>query len=729
MIQTSKDQESSIHNTLKTVFGFQTFRPNQESIIRNILDGRDVFAVMPTGGGKSLCYQLPATIMHGTAIVISPLISLMKDQVDAAVENGIKAAFMNSSMDADEVSNVYRMLKYNKIRLLYIAPERFAMPHFLERLKTAAISFFAIDEAHCISEWGHDFRPDYLGLSLIPEMFPEVPIAAFTATATQRVQEDVIHKIGLRKPHIVRASFNRPNLFYEVKAKSRVELQILEFLRDRPRESGIIYRTTRDSVMETADFLKSKGIAALPYHAGLSADERTKNQEAFNRDESQVIVATIAFGMGIDKSNVRFVIHADLPKNIESYYQETGRAGRDGEPAHCLFFFGRGDIPKIRYFINEMTDDRERFIAIEKLNQTVGYASHNVCRRRQLLGFFGEGYRRDNCGACDICSGTVEQIDITTDAQIIMSAISRTGQRFGIGHITDIVTGANTKRIRELGHNGIKTYGTGKGRDKKYWRSVVDELIAQEAVMQEGDPYPVLKITQKGSDILFGSERIMALKKEEVKAKAARERDEVGGYDGTLFERLRNVRKRIAEGQNVPPYIIFSDRTLHEMCRRFPSTLSGMRRITGVGDAKLEQYGEDFIREIKRYLDENPGISIPGGESGNSGHEVLTQKKKKGETVEETYEFFKGGMSLDDIAKLRSLAPSTIASHMERLILDGRDIDMDRLVGPGKRLKIEEFFLSIEGWGLNPVVEHFNGTVSYEEARLARAHLLRNHQA
>jgi ATP-dependent DNA helicase RecQ len=729
MIQTSRDHESTIHDTLKTVFGFQTFRANQESIIKNILDGRDVFAVMPTGGGKSLCYQLPATVLHGTAVVISPLISLMKDQVDAAVENGIQAAFMNSSMDADEVTNVYRMLKYNKIRLLYIAPERFAMPHFLERLKTAAISLFAIDEAHCISEWGHDFRPDYLGLSLIPEMFPDVPVAAFTATATQRVQEDIINKIGLRKPHIVRASFNRPNLFYEVKAKSRVKLQILEFLRDRPGESGIIYRTTRDSVMETADLLKSKGIAALPYHAGLSADERNKNQAAFNRDEVQVIVATIAFGMGIDKSNLRFVIHADLPKNIEAYYQETGRAGRDGEPAHCLLFFGRGDIPKIRYFINEMTDDKERFIAIQKLNQIVGFASHNVCRRRRLLSFFGEDYPLDNCGTCDICSGSVEQIDITTDAQIIMSAISRTGQRFGIGHIVDIVTGADTKRIRELRHNEIKTYGTGKGRDKKYWRSVVDELIAQEAVMQEGDPYPVLKITQKGSDILFGGERIMALRKEGVKAKTPRERYEFEGYDSTLFERLRNFRKRIAEGQKVPPYIIFSDKTLHEMCRRFPSTLSDMRKISGVGDAKLERYGEDFIREIKVYLEENPGISIPEGESKDPDRAVLTQKKKKGETVEETYEFFKGGMSLEDIAKLRSLAPSTIASHMERLILDGRDIDMDRLVDPGKRLKIEEFFLSIEEWNLNPVVEHFIGTVSYEEARLVRAHLHRNHQA
>ena len=600
-----------VHDILKNVFGFQTFRPNQESIIRGIIDGRDVFAVMPTGGGKSLCYQLPAALMSGTAVVISPLISLMKDQVDAAVENGMSAAFMNSSMNAEAISDVYRRLRNSTIKLLYIAPERFAMPHFLERLKTVAISLFAIDEAHCVSEWGHDFRPDYLGLSLIPQMFPGVPVAAFTATATQKVQDDIIGKIGLRSPQILRASFNRPNLFYEVTAKSKVESQIIEFLREHQGESGIIYRTTRDAVMHTADFLKSKGIAALPYHAGLSAEERNRNQEAFNRDEVQIIVATIAFGMGIDKSNVRFVVHADLPKNIEGYYQETGRAGRDGEPARCLLFFGRGDIPKIRYFINLMTDENERIIASRKLHQTVGYASHNVCRRKQLLGFFGEEYPLDNCGSCDICSGSIQQIDITIDSQIILSAISRTGQRFGIGHTIDIVTGADTKRVRELKHNEVKTYGAGIGRDKNYWRSVVDELIAQEALVQEGDPYPVLRITPKGSNILFGRENISALRREEIKAETSRNKSaESSEYDEALFEKLRLLRKRMADAQRVPPYIIFSDKTLHEMCRRFPSTLSDLRQISGVGDTKLQRYGEDFVLEIRQHVDKIQGSDI-----------------------------------------------------------------------------------------------------------------------
>jgi ATP-dependent DNA helicase RecQ len=543
------------------------------------------------------------------------------------------------------------------------------------------------------------------------------------------VQEDIIGRLGLRRPHIVRASFNRPNLFYEVKPKSKVEAQILEFLLERPAESGIIYRTTRDSVMLTADFLKSKGIAALPYHAGLSAAQRSRNQEAFNKDEVQVMVATIAFGMGIDKSNVRFVIHADLPKNIDGYYQETGRAGRDGEPARCILFFSRGDIPKIRYFINGITDDRERFIAIEKLNQTVGYASHNVCRRRQLLGFYGEDYGSDNCGACDICLGSAEQIDITTEAQVVLSAVSRTGQRFGTGHVIDIVTGADTKRIRELRHNELKTYGAGKARDKKYWRAVIDELIAQEALLQEGDPYPVLKIPEKGSDILFGREGIMALRKEEKKSKAGRNTGDAEGYDSELFERLRNVRKGLAQVQQVPPYIVFSDKTLHEMCRRFPSTLSDMQKISGVGEAKLQRYGKDFMREIKQYLDENPGISAAEKEALVSRPAEPAHKRKKGETVEETYAFFQGGMSPDDIAKLRSLTPSTIASHLERLIVEGRDIDMDRLVAPARRLEIEKYYLSLNGQDLNSVVEHFNGTVSFEEARLVRANLLRNRQA
>jgi ATP-dependent DNA helicase RecQ len=717
-------EELRILDTLKTVFGFQSFRPNQESIIKSIIRRQDVFAVMPTGGGKSLCYQLPAKIMRGTVVVISPLISLMKDQVDAALGNGISAAFINSSLGARQISDIYRILKDGRIELLYIAPERFAMPTFLETLTTVPLLLFAIDEAHCISEWGHNFRPDYLNLGIIREAFPEVPIAAFTATATLKVQEDIVGRLGLRSPYIVRASFNRPNLFYQVMRKNRVEPQMLQFLKEHANEPGIIYRTTRDSVMETVAFLKSRGIAALPYHAGLSAEERSRNQELFSKDEASVIVATIAFGMGIDKSSVRFVVHADLPKNVESYYQETGRAGRDGEPAQCLLFFSRGDIPKIRYFIDQIANDDERRIALEKLNQMVGYASHNLCRRKQLLGFFGEDYPSDVCGACDICSGSVESIDVTVDAQIFMSAVARTQERFGIGHIIDIITGADTRRIRELRHNQIKTYSAGTHKGKNYWRYLADELLAQDAVCQEGGKYPVLKLTAKGLAILHGKGQVAALKREESGAKA---RPMAGSasetHDNALFEILRGVRKSIAEDERVPPFIVFSDKTLREMAGSSPVTPSDMSRISGVGAAKIERYGEAFVRAIRRYLDDNPGISTRAGQY-SAFDDGPGPKKKKGETVEETYGLFRKGLSLEEIARLRGLAPSTIAAHLERLIHDGRDVDIDRLIDPGKRQQIEALFLALQQWNLKPIVERSEGTVTYEEARLVRACLL-----
>ena len=712
-------------DTLKKVFGFQDFRPNQEAIIKNVLEKKDVFAVMPTGGGKSLCYQLPARMVKGVTVVISPLISLMKDQVDAALENGLTAAFINSSLKPHEMSGVYRGMKNHELELLYIAPERFAMHGFLETLKEIPVALFAIDEAHCISEWGHDFRPDYLSLSNITKTFPDIPVAAFTATATTRVQNDIISKLGLRAPFIVRASFNRGNLFYRVESKRGLETQLLEYLCAHPGEPGIIYRTTRDSVSDLADTLSAHGIKALPYHAGLTQEERKANQEAFNRDEVNIIVATIAFGMGIDKSNVRFVIHADLPKNIEGYYQETGRAGRDGEPADCILFFGRGDIPKIRYFIDRIADERERSIALEKLRQTVKYASHNVCRRRQLLEYFGERYKDENCKTCDICTGTVKMVDITIDAQIVMSAISRTDQRFGAGHIIDIVTGADTKRIRGFQHDKIKTYGAGRHKDKNHWRFIVDELLAQDVINQDGDRYPVLKITEKGRGILFGNEKISALKREETKKKRhARAGSEFEPFDEVLFKSLRTLRKKLADEQKVPPYVIFSDRTLHEMCRYYPAALTDMVKISGVGDAKLERYGADFTEMIRAYLDENPGITVPEAPSFVASARPVV-KKARGETFEKTYELFVKGLSTGQISKARNLAESTITGHIEQLIMDGRDIEIGRLVDAEKRDKIGNLFLTLQSWELNPVIDHFKGTVSYDEAKFVRAYMRR----
>ncbi|NQT91501.1 MAG: RecQ family ATP-dependent DNA helicase [Lentisphaerae bacterium] len=653
---------------LKDVFGFPCFLPNQEEIVHAILSGQDAFVVMPTGGGKSLCYQLPAHVMDGTCMVVSPLISLMKDQVDAAVATGLRAAFLNSSLSASMKRQVEAQLVAGELDLVYVSPERFAMPEFMATLKPGAgtrvkLSFVAIDEAHCISEWGHDFRPDYLNLSTLVREFPDVPVAAFTATATHRVQEDIVAKLALRSPHVVRASFNRPNLFYKVIPKDKPGDQILKFVRSRAGEPGIVYRTTRKSVEQTADVLTRHGIKALPYHAGLEDSVRAGNQDAFNRDEVDVIVATIAFGMGIDKSNVRYVLHGDLPKNVESYYQETGRSGRDGEPAHCLLLFGYGDIPKIRFFIDRPASRRpedgrdhgmtsqtgeeaeeQRRHAIKALNDMVHYATVHACRRKQLLNYFGEAYPPasapsalpDNAPAgitdpretaplpcCDICQGEVESIDATEDAQIVMSAIARTGERFGINHIVAVVTGDDSDRMRQLGHDRIKTYGAGKDRDKRHWRLVIDNLLAQGLIRQTTGDYPTLQLRQASREVLFDDREVHVLK---TKKLPSRRRGKAGGrarageslagpYDEDLFQQLRDLRKRLASEQGVPPYVVFTDRSLHEMARNFPGTEAEMLQITGIGEARLARYGPQFMDAIRVFREVRPGPQGGGRDS------------------------------------------------------------------------------------------------------------------
>ena len=597
-----------LSEVLGRVFGFHAFRANQEEIVRAVLARRDVFAVMPTGGGKSLCYQLPAHVLPGTCIVISPLISLMKDQVDAAKENGLAAECLHNSLPAGEHSQVLGRLIRGELDLLYVAPERFTTDWFLAALERVSVCLFAIDEAHCISEWGHDFRPDYLALSVIVERFSASPVAAFTATATHRMQGDIIERLGLRDPHTVRGSFDRPILFYQVVPKDNLNRQLLSFVRARDGDSGIIYRRTRNDVEGTAAFLVKNGVQAVPYHAGLDADLRKKHQEAFNRDEVNVVVATIAFGMGIDKSNVRFVLHGDLPKNVEGYYQETGRAGRDGEPAHCVLYFSGGDVPKIRYFVDQIEDEAQRTVATSKLYEMVNYSTVNACRRRQLLGYFGEELAGDNCGACDVCAGEVQQVDATTEAQIVMSAIVRTGQRFGAAHVVDVVTGAKTQRIAELGHDQIKTYGAGQDRPKHFWRGILNDLIAQGGVVRTGDKYPVLHVSPSGREVLFGRQGFHVLKqKQKQKKKAQRRRARAVDapaveFDDELFARLRTLRTRLAKQQNVPPYIVFSDRTLHEMAAYLPATPGQMNEITGVGEQKLKRYGKQFLAEIASFV-------------------------------------------------------------------------------------------------------------------------------
>ena len=559
---------------------------------------------MPTGGGKSLCYQLPAVLMPGTALVVSPLISLMKDQVDGAGSNGIRAAYLNSSLDPAEQSAVLRSLHSGDLDLLYVAPERFALDHFRDLLRRSRISMAVIDEAHCISEWGHDFRPDYLSLSSIHELLPGIPVAAFTATATERVQRDIVQKLALRDPFVLRASFDRPNLTYEVRFKEAGEAQLVLILKGFSGQSGIVYRTSRKSVNDTAAMLQKRGFRALPYHAGLDDRARHDNQEAFIRDEVEIIVATVAFGMGIDKSNVRFVIHADLPKSIESYYQETGRAGRDGEAARCILLFSQSDIPKVRFFIDAMQDEAERQRALDSLSKVVSFASSTACRRRMLLDYFGETYPRDNCASCDVCLGLRELTDCTREAQMLLSAIVRTDSRFGAAHLIDILLGSKNQKIKDFGHDRLKVYGIGKERDKKFWRQLIDDLLARKAIARSEGLYPMLYLLESGARILRGEQKVELVRITEKKSATTRKSvglDALSSEDMKLFEQLRTLRKQLADEQGVPPYVVFSDKTLVELSLLKPTTRDEMLTVSGIGEVKLDRYAEPFLEVIARY--------------------------------------------------------------------------------------------------------------------------------
>ena len=592
----------SLNSTLKQYFGYDEFRYPQKEIITDVLSKKDVFVLMPTGGGKSLCYQLPALMQEGLTIVVSPLIALMKDQVDSLKQNGINAEFFNSSLTSSEKDRVRSQLIEKQITLLYVAPERLMQDSFLEILQTLNISLFAIDEAHCISEWGHDFRPEYRKLSKIKSLFPEIPIIALTATATPRVKEDIQKQLKLGNASKYQASFNRENLFYSIKEKDDSLTQCLELIKKHVGESGIIYCHSRNNVEKLTEKLQLKGVNALAYHAGLEDDIRKKNQDRFIKEETIVMVATVAFGMGIDKPNVRFVIHADLPSNLERYYQETGRAGRDGLNSDCLLLFSLGDREKIKHFINLKPDEREQEVANAQLRQMIGYAQNSNCRRLSLLEYFGEPFPNKKCSYCDNCLNPKEKFDATVVSQKILSCIFRVNQRFGTKYIADVLTGKRSAKIQENRHDNLSTFNIVKDYPTNDLQSFMSELISMGYIEQTDGKYPVLKLTEKSWAILKNKEKI-DLTKPAVTAKSVAKSTTSEGipFNMTLFNILRELRRGLAAAQNLPPYIIFSDASLKEMATYYPRTKEEFSQIKGVGDQKLNQYGDIFIEEINKY--------------------------------------------------------------------------------------------------------------------------------
>lgn len=597
---------------LKSTFGYATFRPLQREIMEANLVGEDVFALLPTGGGKSLCFQLPALARDGLTIVVSPLIALMKDQVDALQASGVAATFLNSTLGAEESRTRLRGLHRGQYKLLYVAPERLMLAGWVENLKTWNVSCIAIDEAHCVSEWGHDFRPEYRQLAKLRTALPDVPMMALTATATGRVREDIVTHLKLRDPQTFVASFNRPNLTYRVVPKDEPAKQIINFVRKREHESGIIYCASRATAERVAESLAGRGFLARPYHAGLDAAERARNQEMFLRDDARIICATIAFGMGINKPNVRWVIHHDLPKNIEGYYQETGRAGRDGLPGDCLLLFSPGDIAKQTHFLDEITNEQERSIARAQLRRIVHYAESSGCRRAELLQYFGETFPLNNCGACDNCAEPRESFDGTVVAQKFLSCVFRIQQasRFGAGlnHVIEVLTGAKTDKITRWGHDQLSTYGIGGELSRSQWASIGRELMRLGYVGLGSGEYATLELSAEGMTVLRARTPITLTKPAADAPKSRRVAPRREGdidCDEILFEKLRTLRKLLADERKVPAYIIFGDNTLRALAREYPQSLSALEGIPGIGEKKRAEFGEVFTATIAGYLKHN----------------------------------------------------------------------------------------------------------------------------
>jgi ATP-dependent DNA helicase RecQ len=715
---------------LHRYFGFSSFRPLQEQIVADCLAGRDVLALMPTGGGKSLCYQLPALVRPGLTVVVSPLIALMKDQVDFLRGRGIAAAVVNSAQPPAQTQRVLEGLERGVYRLLYVAPERLMQPAFLLRMARWNVSLLAIDEAHCISDWGHDFRPEYRQLREIRSRFPDIPLMALTATATDRVREDIVAQLGLRDPGVYVAGFNRPNLTYRVEPKRAPYQRLLTFLGERHGQGGIVYCFTRRATERLAERLSTDGFKAVPYHAGLEQPVRARHQDMFLRDEVQVVCATIAFGMGVNKANIRFVVHYDLPKNIESYYQETGRAGRDGDPAECLMFFSQGDVISHERRIDEKSSAKERDIARKQLHGLVAFARSTDCRRHALLAYFGDRPEDANCAGCDNCldeaaptrtvgqrpspdrrtptaTGPLE--DRTEDARRFLAClddiVSQSRFSVGITHVADVLFGSVSAKVLRFGHEKLKTYGSGKLNSKPEWTHVGKELVRLGYLLQTQDGLPVLSITDSGRTLLAGRGSVQM---------PARVQHSSGEHDAALFDRLRRLRTRLAAEQGAPAYVIFTDAALQQMSRAYPTTPEAFRQISGVGERKLSELGAAFMREIAEHLKSSPREKF-----GRT--EARLPRKPLGDSEYDTLRRFRAGQTVGDIARERGVKQTTVLGHLNAAADCGEELPLDAFVPLESQSEVAAAFEDL-GWAnLTGVHERLGGRYDYAALRIYRA--------